>query len=61
METEKDWILSVGFFNGLLIGSRTYEYEGKESSDVDYVIDYVLYLGFIQIILTNINSTRNGE
>ena len=46
------WILSVGLVKGLVFGIRPYEFRSKEE-DV-YEVDHVLYLGFIQIILTTI-------
>lgn len=46
------WILSVGLVKGLVFGIRPYEFWSKEE-DV-YEVDHVLYLGFIQVILTTI-------
>ena len=41
----KDWYLSAGLFNGILFGTRTYEYFGTREEDDNryYIVDYVLY------------------
>jgi hypothetical protein len=45
MEEEKlNWSLSLGFYPGILFGSRAYEEEDK--------LTYVLYIPFVDIALT---------
>ena len=59
----KDWYLSAGLFNGILFGTRTYEYIGRKEEDSErhYVVDYVLYIGFVQLILTTSKIIDDGE
>ncbi len=45
MEEEKlNWSLSLGFYPGILFGSRAYEEEDK--------LTYVFYIPFVDIALT---------
>jgi hypothetical protein len=69
-----DWYLSAGLFNGILFGARTYEYFGtREETEFNgsvyrtqddgryYIVDYVLYIGFVQLILTTSKVIDDGE
>jgi hypothetical protein len=58
-----DWYLSAGLFNGILFGTRTYEYFGTREEDDNryYIVDYVLYFGFVQLILTTSKIIDDGE
>lgn len=49
----KNWILSLGFYQGVLFGMRTYESE--ESTQ------YVIYLPFIDICFELLNNDENSE
>lgn len=40
------WEISIGFYPGILLGVRTYEYPHKEYKD------HVLYFPFVDICLT---------
>ena len=42
----RNWEISLGMFPGILFGIRTYEYDHEEYAD------YVIYLGFFDIVLT---------
>lgn len=49
----KNWILSLGFYQGILFGMRTYE--------SDYSTQYVLYIPFVDLCLEIINQEEEGE
>ena len=47
----KKWIFSLGFYQGILFGMRTYESE--------YSTQYVLYIPFVDICLEVINNEED--
>lgn len=49
----KNWILSLGFYQGILFGMRTYESE--------YSTQYVLYLPFVDLCIEFINEEEEEE
>ena len=44
------WILGVGFYKGILVGMREYDYKNEEGTVLER--DYVFYIPMIQIIVT---------
>ena len=54
MKEKWNWSLSVGFYPGVLFGTRAYE-EAKQityDTEDNLNIDYVLYVGIFDICLT---------
>ena len=47
---KNDWGLELGTYPGLLFGARTYEYPDNKEAEV---IDYVLYIPFINVNIYN--------
>ena len=56
------WTLSLGLVKGLVFGLRPYEFWSKEGEEPKvYEVDHVLYLGFIQLILTTVYAEQSEK